>query len=308
MKAMDRLTAMKIFVHVVETGSFTAASERMGLSRAATSQYVSQLEAHLGGRLLNRTTRRVNATESGRLYFERCKDILQHLEQADGEISGLTAQPRGTLRISVPTIFGSRHIVPLVSEYQRMYPDVEVELITNDRQVDLVDEGFDLAVRITNLADSELIARRLARSRRVFFASPDYLNEHGTPKTPDDLQHHACLLYAHTAGGLWSFYKDGKDHSVKVRPVVKSNNPDILLASAIAGMGVTMMPTFIASDAIRRGEVKIVLDAYEALEAQIYAVYPSRKYLPAKTRKFIELLQERITDPPYWDHMLTVRV
>ena len=305
---MDRLTAMKMFVHVVETGSFSAASDRMGVSRAATSKYVSQLEAHLGGRLLNRTTRRVSTTESGRLYFERCKDILFNLEEADGVVSGQSEEPRGTLRISVPTNFASRHIVPLASEFMQTYPEVKLEMVCSDRLVDLVDEGFDLAVRISKLPDSDLVARRLARCRHVHVASPGYLDKHPPPKTPDDLKHHDCLLYANTTGSVWPFYKDGQDYSVKIQGTFKSNNPDILLEAAVAGIGVTLMPTFLASDSIRSGALKMVLEDYETLEVQVYAVYPSRSFLPAKTRVFVDYLKERITDPPYWDHMLTVRV
>lgn len=307
MTGMDRLTAMKIFVHVVETGSFSAASERMGLSRAAVSQYVSQLESHLGGRLLNRTTRRVSTTESGRLYFERCKEILSHLAEADGAVSGLTQQPRGTLRISVPTNFAPRHLVPLVSQFTQTYPEVKVDMTSSNRHVDLVDEGYDLAIRISNMTDSELVAQRLTRCRHVIFASPDYLAKHNTPTTPDDLLHHDCLLYAHTAGAIWPFHKNGSDHSVKVPHVFKSNDPDILLQAAVAGMGVCMMPTFIVCDEIRSGALKMILEEYETLEMQVYAVYPSRNFLPAKTRLFVDFLRKRITDPPYWDHMLTVR-
>lgn len=305
---MDRLTAMKVFVNVVETGSFSAASERMDLSRAAASKYVSQLETHLGGRLLNRTTRRISLTESGRLYFERCREILQNLEEADGAVTGLAQEPRGTLRISVPTNFASLHLVPLVARFTKDFPDVEVEMMCSDRLVDLVDEGFDLAIRITNQVDPNLIARRLARCRHVIVAAPDYLANKPELKTPDDLKQHDCLLYAYTTGGIWPFTKDGTDYSVKVDHVFKSNNPDVLVEAAASGMGVAMMPTFMASDAIRRGALTAVLEDYDTLEVQIYTVYASRRFLPAKIRVFIDYLVERINDPPYWDYALTVRV
>jgi len=184
---MDRLTAIKVFINVVETGSFSAASERMGLSRAAASKTVSQLEAHLGGRLLNRTTRHVSTTESGRLYFEHCREILHQLEEADGEVSGLSQEPRGILRISVPTNFSSNHLVPLVARFMQTYPDLKVDMESTNRRVDLVDEGFDLAIRMGVLTDSDLIARRLARLRHAVVASPDYINVHGVAKTPADL-------------------------------------------------------------------------------------------------------------------------
>ena len=305
---MDRLTAIKVFVNVVETGSFSAASEKMELSRAAASKYVSQLESHLGGRLLNRTTRRISLTESGRLYFERCREILNNLEEADGAVAGLALEPRGILRISVPTNFASLHLLPLVARFTRDFPDVKVEMICSDRAVDLVDEGYDLAVRITNNVDPNLIARRLARCRHVIVAAPDYLANKPVLKTPEDLKQHDCLLYAHTAGGVWPFTRDGVDYSVKVGHIFKSNNPEVLVEAAASGMGVAMMPTFMASDAIRRGALKPVLEDYDTLEVQIYAVYASRRFLPAKIRVFIDYLVERISDPPYWDYALTVRI
>ena len=305
---MDQLTALKVFVNVVETGSFSAASERMGLSRAAASKQVSQLESHLGGRLLNRTTRHVSMTESGRLYFERCREILGNLEEADGAVTGLAQEPRGNLRISAPTNFASEHLLPLVAEFTKKYPEVQVEMICGERLVDLVDEGFDLAIRMTNLNDSNLIARRLARGRHVIVASPDYLADHPVIRIPDDLKHQDCLVYSLTAGGVWPFTKAGQDFSVKVPSVFKTNNPDVILAAAISGMGVCMMPTFIGGDAIRRGVLTPLLQDYETLEVQLYAVYASRKFLPAKIRVFVDYLAEKITDPPYWDYGLTVRI
>ena len=304
---MDRLTAIKVFVNVVETGSFSAASDRLDISRAAASKYVSQLESQLGGRLLNRTTRHVSLTESGRLYFERCREILHNLEEADGAVTGLAQEPRGTLRISVPTNFASMHLVPLVAKFMQDFPEVKVDMVCSDRHVDLVDEGFDLAVRITNMGDSDLIARRLTRCRHVIVAAPEYLADRPALKTPGDLKQHDCLLYAYTAGSAWPFAKDGKDYSVKVSSVFKSNNPDVLIEAAVAGMGVAMLPTFLASDAIRRGELQMVLEDYDTMEVQIYAVYASRQFLPAKIRVFIDYLTEHISDPPYWDYGLMVR-
>jgi len=305
---MDQLTALKVFVNVVETGSFSAASERMGVSRAAASKQVSQLESLLGGRLLNRTTRHVSLTESGRIYFEHCREILSNLEEADGEVAGLAQEPRGILRISAPTNFASEHLLPLVAEFTRKYPEVRVEMICGERLVDLVDEGFDLAIRMTNLGDSNLIARRLARGRHVIVASPGYLADHPAIRIPDDLKHHDCLVYSHTAGGVWPFTKDGLDYSIKVPSVFKTNNPDVILAAAVSGMGVCMMPTFLGGDAVRRGELTVILQDFETLEVQLYAVYASRKFLPAKIRAFVEYLAEKITDPPYWDYGLTVRI
>lgn len=304
---MDKLTRIKVFVQVVETGSFSVASERLGISRAAASKYVSQLEEHLGGRLLNRTTRHVSTTESGQRYFERCKEMLHIMEEADDMVSGLSGTPRGILRISAPSVFAERHVVPLISEFTKRYSEVKVEIMVSDRYVDLVDEGFDLAIRVMGKEDSDLIARRLARCHHIFIASPDYLKNAPPLNTPEDLVNHACMLYSFTAGGRWPIYKNGVDHSVKITPVMTSNNPEVLLQAAINDVGVSIMPTFIASDAIRRGELQTVLDDYDSLTLDIYATYASRHYLPAKIKVFIDFLQEKINDPPYWDHYIKVR-
>jgi DNA-binding transcriptional LysR family regulator len=302
---VDTLTRIRVFINVVETGSFSAASERMGLSRAAASKYVAQLEAHLGGRLLNRTTRRVSTTESGRVYFERCREILHNLEEADGLVSGLTAQPRGTLRITAPTYFASRYLLPLINEFTQNCPELNVELMCAERLVDLVDEGYDLAVRMTNLGDSDLIARRLSSFRHVLVASPDYLAKRTAPRRPDDLHEHASLLYAYLPGSMWRFTKDGEDSSVPVSPLVRSNNPDVLLEAAVSGMGVALLPTFLTSDAILGGALRILLPEYESIEMNIYAVYASRHHLPAKTKMFVDYLRSRIGDPPPWDACLS---
>ena len=307
MGAMDKLTRIKVFVSVLETGSFSAASERLGISRAAASKYVSQLEDHLGGRLLNRTTRRVSATESGRIYFERCREMLHLMEEADDMVSGLSGTPKGTLRISAPSVFAERHVVPLISEFTKTYAEVKVEIMVSDRYVDLVDEGYDLAIRVMGAEDSDLIARRLARCHHVLIASPDYLRHAPPLKVPADLKNHACMLYAFTAGGVWPLYKDGIDYSLKITPMLTSNNPEVLLQAAINGVGISIMPTFIASEAIRRGDLQTVLDDYESITFDIYATYASRHYLPAKTKVFIDFLKEKINDPPYWDHFIKVR-
>lgn len=301
---MDKLTRMKVFVNVVETGSFTAASERMGISRAAASKYVSQLETSIRARLLNRTTRHVSTTESGHIYFERCKEILHNLSEADEIISGLSGQPQGTLRISAPSVFAHRHITPLVSEFTKRYPDVNVNIMVSDRYVDLVDEGYDVAIRVSNMENSDLIAHHIARCRHVLIASPGYLKTAPPLNQPSDLENHSCLLYSYTEGAKWPLTKKEKNHSIKIKSVMVSNNPEVLLEAAIAGMGISIMPTFIASDAIRRGDLQMVLEDYQSLELHIYAVYASRQYLPAKIRVFIDYLKEQINDPPYWDKLL----
>jgi DNA-binding transcriptional LysR family regulator len=298
---VDRLTSIRIFINVVETGSFSAASARMGLSRAAVSKYVAELETQLGGRLLNRTTRHVSTTESGRIYYERCKDILLNLDEADGMVSGLSEQPRGTLRISAPTNFASRHLLPLISEFNQIYPEVRVELMCTDRIIDLVDEGYDLAIRITNNPGPDLIARRLCCCRHVMVASPGYLTKHAKPQAPDALAEHACLLFAYLPGAMWPLSRYGNDYSVKIIPTIKSNNPDVLLEAAICGMGIAFLPTFVVSDAVASGALQLVLQEYATLTLDVYAVYATRRYLPVKIKVFVDYLRQHIQDPPYWD-------
>ena len=212
----------------------------------------------------------------------------------------LSGKPRGTLRISCPTYFAAIHLVPLINTFCQQYPEINIELMVADRFVDIVDEGYDLAIRITSKPDPEVIARRLAACRHVYVASPEYLAKKPAPKTPEELHHHKCILYSHTTE--WQFTKDGKSHSVKITPSVKSNNTDVILATAVDGMGITLMPTFLASEALGRGELETVLDDNKTFEPQIYAVYASQHHLPAKVRVFFDYLKERIIDPPYWDH------
>ncbi|MEJ2362666.1 MAG: LysR family transcriptional regulator [Gammaproteobacteria bacterium] len=299
---MDKLTRIKAFSLVVESGSFSAASERMGISRAAASKYVSQLEAQLGVRLLNRTTRHVSTTESGRIYFERCKEMLLLMDEADDMVMGLSGAPKGTLRISAPSVFAHRHLMPLLGEFNRLYPDVKMEIMVSERLVDLVDEGYDLAIRIAYQHEPELIARRLTSCKHVLVASPAYLKTAPALEVASDLHNHPCMLYSYTQNNTWPLEKDGKDYPVKISPVFTSNNPEVLLEAAIAGMGISTMPTFIAYEAIRNGQLQTVLNDYTLLNLDIYAVYTSRHYLPAKIRTFIDFLKTRINDPPYWDN------
>lgn len=303
---MNKLSRIEVFMQVVETGSFSAASERLGITRAAASKAVSQLEKSLGGRLLNRTTRHVSSTESGAIYFARCKHILEDLEEADDIVSGLSGKPKGTLRISAPSVFGQHHLIPLLSEFTRRYPAVKVDMNVSNQFVDLVGEGYDLAIRISHLDNSDMIAQRLTCCKHVVVASPEYLHRAPALHTPEDLKNHACVLYSFTSGAKWPFVREGIDHSIKISPTLMTNHPEAILESAIHGIGLTILPTFIASDAITKGKLKIVLQDYATLTLDIYAVYLSRHYLPLKVRVFVDFLKQKITDPPYWDDNLNI--
>ncbi|WP_255989234.1 LysR family transcriptional regulator [Chitinolyticbacter albus] len=303
---MDRLVAMQVFAKVMEAGSFVRAAERLQISTTAASRLVADLENHLGTRLLNRTTRKLSPTESGFAYYERCQQILGDIEEAEAALSSATQRPRGTLRISAPLSLGIRHLSPLLAEYRQRYPDVALDLELADRAVDLVDEGFDLALRISPQLPGNLIARRLCPIRLVICASPDYLARHGMPSTPQDLVTHNCLAYTYAStGDDWTFGIDGSE-KVKVKGNFRANNGDMLCAAAIAGEGIVRQPTFLIADALRSGEVIPLLAEHGQPELYAWAVYPSRRHVTAKVRSMIDFLVEAWGDAPPWDRGLNL--
>jgi DNA-binding transcriptional LysR family regulator len=304
---MDSLTSMRVFVAVVEVGSFVSAARRLKLSRAVVTKHVAALEDRLGVRLLERTTRKLSVTEGGGRYFERCVQILAVIEDAEREAAEATAVPRGTLRISAPHTFATLHIAPHLAEFRNRFPGVDLELILSDRFVDLLEEGFDLAIRIADgLQESSLIARRLAPCRFVVCGAPDYFRDHGEPQTPDDLAQHPCLGYTLSPRERqWVFAcPQEQRHVVNVRGPLRSNSGDLLRAAAVGGAGVMLLPTFYVGDDLERGRLKAVLSQYRVREYGIYALYPSRKHLTAKVKAFIDFLAERYGTDPYWDEWL----
>lgn len=300
---MDQLAAMKVFAGVVEQESFTAAADKLGLSRTMTSKHVMDLENHLGARLLNRTTRRLSLTSTGRVYYERAKQVLSEIEEADREATKQSLTPGGQLRINAPMSFGISHIAPHLKAYLDRYPKVEIDLSLNDRLVDLVNEGFDLAIRIGQLSDSSLIARRIAGCPMVACAAPAYLADHGIPEHPSELERHDCLAYAY--GGShdqWRF-SDGKaEISVRFTPRVISNNGDALMAAAISGLGVIVQPAFIVRGALKDGRLTEILTSFHAGELGIHAVYPHTRLLSARVRTFIDYLVTRYGDEDFRDN------
>lgn len=299
---MDLLAGMRVFIHVVEANSFTAASDRLGLSRAAVSKHIAQLESHLGGRLLNRTTRRISLTEAGQAYFDRCKEIIEDVSDAECVVSGLTTEPRGTLRLNVPMTFGINQVAPLLQRFSARYPRVDIELSLNDRLIDVVEEGYDLVIRIAELQDSNLIARRLATSRHVVCAAPDYLDRHGRPDTPGELATHACLRYSYTQhSNEWLLLGASGEQRVRVSGPLLTNNGGAICTAAENGLGIALLPTFIAGQALRKGKLERVLAGYDCPQLGIYAVYASNRHLSAKVRAFIEFLENEFSDQPCWD-------
>jgi len=299
---MAHLSSMRVFTQVAEANSFTAASSRLGLSRAAVSKQIAQLESHLGGRLLNRTTRKVSLTEIGQIYYERCKQILEDVADAECVVSGLNSEPRGSLRLNVPMSFGITQLAPLLKRFSQQHAHVKIDLSLNDRVIDVVEEGYDLVIRIARLKDSNLIARKIAPSRHVICAAPEYLKSKGRPTLPEDLSKHACLRYAYTKNSHeWVVTGHSGSQRVGVDGPLISNNGDAICSAAINGLGITYMPTFIAGDAIRSGALEVILPEYTCIELGIYAIYPSNRYLSAKVRAFIDFLADEISDPPGWD-------
>lgn len=299
---MDRLTSMGVFVTVVDTGGFTAASRKLHISRAGASKHVMDLEAYLGARLLHRTTRRISLTDIGKVYYERCQSILADVAEADACAGATSSEPRGRLRVNAPTSFGIAHLGPAVAAYCQQYSKAQVSLELNDRTVDVVAEGYDLAIRIAALADSSLIARKIAPCRRVFCAAPDYLRRHGEPGVPQDLAVHQCLVYENLpTGNTWTLYGPTGMETVPVNGPVCANNGEILRAAAVEGLGITLLPTFMASSELRDGRLVVVLPEYRAPEVAIYTVFPSRRYLSATVRTFVDYLAEYFGDNPSWD-------
>lgn len=302
---MDKFTAMQVFAAVVDEGGFSAAARRLNMAKSAVSTTIKGLEAELGVALLNRTTRTLSLTEAGQRYKDRCDQILADVEDADREAAALTATPRGTLKISAGVSFGIKELGPVVAAYMAAYPDVRVDLQLADRYVDLVDEGFDLAVRIGELSDSSLIARRLTATRRVVCAAPGYLAVHGTPLHPHDLRQHHCISYSLLASGAnWTFTVDGRPLTVAVTGRLAGNNGDVLRAAAVAGAGIVYGPSFIVADDLRAGRLVPLLSAFEASPVGIHAVYPPSRHVSAKVRSFIDFLGNHCGNPPSWEQDL----
>ncbi|MGQ9369969.1 LysR family transcriptional regulator [Azospirillum sp. A39] len=304
---MDRLDDMVAFIKVVEARSFTAAADKLGLSKSVVSRRIADLEYRLGARLLNRTTRRLSLTEVGQAFYERCSRILADLEEAEHAAADLHAAPRGRLKVNAPLSFGLLHLAPAVAVFLERHPAIEIDIDLNDRYVDLIDEGYDVAVRIGRLRDSSLIARRLAPNRRVVVASPAYLEARGTPRTPDELSEHACLIYTNVPmAEQWQFRVDGETRAVRVSGTLRANNGDMLRAAALAGRGIAVLPTFMCGDALQSGALRCLFDDCYFSESGVYALYPQNRHLSPKVRVFVDFLAGRFGPEPYWDAGLAV--
>lgn len=295
---------MSLFIAVADGGGMTRAGDLLGLSPAVVSKRIANLESRLGARLLNRTTRRVTLTDEGRMYLERCRTIVEQIEDVEGALRGRQSEPRGVLRVTAPASFGRSHVSPWVPEFLAAYPSVELHLHLSDKIVDIVEEGVDVAVRIGGLRDSSLVARWLAPNRRVVCASPDYLRAHGRPQRPEDLAEHDCLVFnpSRASHQHWRFKGPRGEQAVRVHGRLVCDIGEVLRDSAIAGIGIAMISIWVVAEDLRAGRLLPVLEDFPLSDADIHAVYPHRRGLSPKVRVWIEHLAQKYGPVPYWEH------
>ncbi|MBA0168954.1 LysR family transcriptional regulator [Pectobacterium sp. CFBP8739] len=297
---MDVLQSMRTFIAVVEAGSFVGAMTTVGLSKPAVSRHIAELEEHLGSRLIQRTTRRLSLTSEGITYYQRCKEIVAAVRDAEAEVSASTIEVQGELRIGAPQTFGALHLAALWGRFAAIHPQITLDVVLSDRIVDIVEESYDLSVRIARLPDSSLVSRLLARTRMVLCASPKYIAKRGYPKTPLDLVKHDIVAYSYwSSGNTWSFNGPSGDVNVHVRPRIQTNNGDTCRAAALDHQGVVLLPDFLIYEALRSGKLVELLPEFHAVELGIFAIYPTRKQLPLKVRRLIDFLVEEFRSPPW---------
>ncbi|KLV04012.1 LysR family transcriptional regulator [Photobacterium aquae] len=298
---MDQLGAMRAFVRVVQTGSFSATGREMNTTQTTISKKVAALESKLGVKLLTRTSRELALTPVGAEYYEKCVMILGEVDEAEAQARTEIATPRGVLRIAAPVALGRLVIAPLMAEFFSLYPEIKVNLSLNDRHVDLIGEGMDVAIRARKLEDSSLVARHLIDNPMYLLASPEYLAKFGVPQCPDDLHSHNCLVYSMLKSiNIWHFSRDGQEYSVPVSGNFQSDNGDVLLEVALRGLGLVQLPLWMVADDVSAGRLKIVLPEYSGQTLPINAIYPQNRYVPLKVRCFIDFLKHKLSTNPVY--------
>ena len=304
---MDRFENMKAFVHIVDSGSMSAAAGRLEVAKSAVSRRLKELEAHLGVQLFHRTTRSMNLTDSGRAFYQQSVRILEDLTEAESAIAQAHGTLKGSLKVAVPYSFGTLHLGSAINDFLKIHPQIEFDLDFNDRQVDIIQEGFDLAIRIADLADSSLIARRLASIDHVVCASPDYLEKQGVPESPKDLVNHQCLTYNLLDDHKNWVFTDVNHRKINaaIKPYFKSSAGESLREAALDGNGIIYLPTFIVYQQIEQGQLVPILRDYKPWQTNAYAIYPQTRHLSQRVRVFIDFLLERFAGTPYWDLCLT---
>ncbi len=298
----DRFELIQSFVAVAQKLSFVEAADSLQVDPSALSRRIRRLEKRLGVRLFNRNTRRVALTEAGIVYLSHCQEVLAKLDQADAIVSHLSTEPRGLLRVTLPVIFGQRQIAPLLPEFLDRYPQIHLDLSFTDRFVDILEESLDVAIRIGQVQDSQLVVRRLAPNRRVLCASPAYLQKYGSPQSPKELAQHSCLNFSRLAtGDIWHLSRQNQRISIPVKGRLRVDDGEALYQAVLGGCGIGLIATFIVGDALRTGQLVTVLDDWKSPTTDIFAVLGIGRYTPAKTQVFFDFLVERFRDPPDWD-------
>ncbi|MEH6473664.1 MAG: LysR family transcriptional regulator [Halopseudomonas sp.] len=295
---MDKLTSMRVFCRVATCGNFSQAARELRISPAMVTKHIASLESELSIRLLNRTTRKVSTTEAGERYLRLCQNLLSDIEEGEASLNELSQHPSGTLKLTAPVDFGVLKLAPAIANYLTRFPDVSIDINYQDRKVNLVEDGFDIAIRIGALPDSSLVAVPLITKHPLTCcASPGYLEQHGIPQHPADLRKHNCLTYSYSStNNDWQFSNAGESHSIKASGSLNANNGRAMAAAAAQGVGIILKPQFMVQDFIDRGELVPILEDYQQPCSDVYAVYPHRRFLPAKMRSFIDYLKEYFND------------
>ena len=295
---MDRLEAMNLFARVAERGSFAAVAAQLGVARSVVTRQIAALETHLGVKLMARSTRRLTLTAAGAAYLEQCRVILNLVEAAETGVAEHRLTPRGHLRLGLPLIFGLKRLLPVLLEFAQRYPEISLDMDYTDRRLNLIEEGFDLSVRITDHLEPADIARKLGTCRLCVVASPEYLARHGRPAHPAELKHHECLNYTGVPNNsTWLFQVEGRPAPVAVRSRLSANNGDALMAAAAAGMGIALQPDFIVAPFLAAGTVEAILESFAPPPLGIHVLLPSNRYLPYRVRVFIDFLAARLQQP-----------
>jgi DNA-binding transcriptional LysR family regulator len=301
----NRLAGMNVFARVVEAKSFSAAAERLGLSKSLVSRHVSALEASLGAKLLNRSTRRLSLTEAGSVFYGHCARIVQEAELAEESLALTQSEPAGVVKVTAVPAFAVRHVMPALPEFHRLHPRIQVRLSCSNRPMDLGEAGFDLGIRISAHPDPNLVARKVAANRAVLCASPDYLARRGTPRRLEDLGKHECVLFAPvTPKGAWTFRRDGRKYSIPVSGAFETDEMDAVHAAVLSGLGIGLVPAYMAADDVRRGQLVPLLRQFKSIENAIYIVYLPNRTLPSRVRALIDFLVGRFEPVPPWEKEL----
>jgi len=300
---MNRFENMDTFIRVVEAGGISAAADRLGVAKSAVSRRLKELEKHLGVELFHRTTRQMNLTDTGRAFYHQAVRILDDVLEAEIATSQAHGTLKGSLKIALPSSFGLMHMGPVINDFLKEHPQIEFDLDFNDREVDLIQERFDLAIRIANLPDSSLIARRFAAVKTVICASPDYLKQMGVPRSPDDLIEHQCLVYSLLRDFEYWHLTDARGNEIKARihPYLKASTGEFLRDASVEGRGIILVPTFIAYKEIESGALVPLLKEYNTSQINAYAIYPQTRHLSQRVRTFVDFLVKRFEGTPYWD-------